>query len=176
MQRTNGFSWMKWLWLATAVLILAACNAEENNEAAQGPDTFDYASGGQGFSVVLRDVGLQVRDVEVRPGDDLGTPEYAYVIVSMIVANQTEIDVLPAAMTLVDQHENQYVSWQTNVSFGQDLTALPLAVPPNQTVEGHQVFIVPYAALGTGLHLRWQSAAHQSRLEIYLDDLPIPTG
>lgn len=164
------------LLLATAVTLLAACGA--NNQAETPPDTtgYDYASGGRGFSVVLKEVGMQANNIEIRPADELGTPGYAYVIVTMTISNQSTQAVLPASMVLVDQHLNEYVSWQTNVPFGAELQPLPLAIDQNQTEVGQQVFIVPNSALNSGLHLRWESVSHESRMEIFLGDLQQPAS
>jgi hypothetical protein len=169
-----GMKLVRILVLVTAVMWVTACQAQtptENNDTVD----YDYASGGPGFSVVLKGVGLQAKTPEIRPADDLGTPGYSYVIVPMIISNQSATPVLPASMVLIDQHMNEYISWQTNVPFGDELTPLPLAVEKDQTVEGQQVFIVPNSALSAGLHLRWQSVGHQSLMEIYLGELS-PAG
>lgn len=153
-------------------LLLSGCSLARNNadtgeNVTQG---YDYASGAQNFSVLLKGVGLQVEGVAPRPAE---RPGYSYLVLTVSVVNESNHPVVPGGFILVDDVSNQYVSQQTNVPFGAELTGLPLAVNKgDSSVTGDIVFEVPNSALQANLRLRWESAPHESRIEIFLGALP----
>ncbi len=146
---------------------LVSRNADTGTDAAPN---YDYASGGQDFSVLLKGVGMQVESVIPRPAERAG---YTYLVLTVSLVNESKNPVVPGSFVLVDDVSNQYASQQTNVPFGSELTGLPLAVNKgDEGVTGHIVFEVPNSALQANLRLRWESDAHQSRIEIFLGALP----
>jgi hypothetical protein len=74
-------------------------------------------------------------------------------------------------MTLVDNHNNIYVSWQEPLPYEAQLTPMPLSVDTGEGVTGNLVFIVPKAATQDNLRLRWESASHESRIDVFLGPL-----
>ncbi len=154
-----------------AGLLLTGCGlgADPAEEENQG---YDYASGQLNFSVLLNGVGIEVNRIDLRPKDDDATINgYTYVILTTSIVNESENPVVPGNFVLVDQSGNQYVSKQTNVPFADLLQRLPLAVDTSDSVSGHQVFEVPNSALGANLRMRWESALHESQIEIFLGPL-----
>lgn len=152
---------------------MAACGRQEITILPEGakPDHFDYASGSLQYSVLLNDVGIQVDNVQIRSAEADGIAGYAYVVLSTSLVNESDMPIVPGNFVLVDELANRYASWQTNVPFAAELERLPLALEKGQTARGHQVFIVPSAALSANLRLRWESQSHESRIEIYLGPL-----
>lgn len=153
-------------------LLLSGCSLVRNN-ADTAEDTtrnYDYASGVQNFSVLLNGVGMQVESVIPRPAERDG---YTYLVLTVSVVNESNNPVVPGTFVLVDDVMNQYVSRQTNVPFGAELTGLPLSINKGEAgVTGHIVFEVPNSALQANLRLRWESEPHQSRIEIFMGALP----
>jgi len=153
-------------------LLLSGCGLVSNN-ANTGTDAtqnYDYASGGQDFSVLLNGVGMQVESVIPRPAERTG---YTYLVLTVSLVNESNNPVVPGNFILVDDVSNQYASQQTNVPFGSELTGLPLSVNKgDKGVTGHIVFEVPNSALQANLRLRWESDSHQSRIDIFLGALP----
>lgn len=156
--------------LLLVALLSSACALTNRNQTTQEEEAeaYDYASGTLTYSVFLNGVGLQVERVDTRPGEDHGIPGYTFVVLTMNVVNESELPVIPPGFALVDQYTNRYVSWQTNVPFGSELTNLPQAVNVDESINGNVVYIVPNAALPADLRLRWDSERHQSRIEVFL--------
>jgi len=156
----------------TLGLLLNGCGMLQNS-AATGVDAarnYDHASGVQNFSVLLNGVGMQVESVIPRPAERGG---YTYLVLTVSLVNESSHPVVPGSFILVDDAANQYISQQTNVPFGSELTGLPLTVNKgDEGVTGNIVFEVPNSALQANLRLRWESAAHESRIEIFLGALP----
>lgn len=153
---------------------LGACSQEDpaiQNEMQVGD--FDYAAGNRSFQVALNGVVLQINQVDVLPGDTNVAAGYVYVVPRINVTNQSETPVTATEFMLVDEYLNQYKSWQTNVSFYENLTPMPAAIVNGDALAGDHVFIVPAAALQSNLKVRWESSNHQSRIEISLGNLAV---
>jgi hypothetical protein len=161
------------LALATLTLfVLVGCGGDDAAipvEMQMGD--FDFAAGNRNFQVALNGVILQINEVQVIAGDDAVVPGYVYVVPRILVTNQSDQLVAATEFMLVDEYLNLYESWQTNVSFGESLSAMPAVIRRGEATAGDHVFIVPASALRANLKMRWESSNHQSRIEITLGDL-----
>lgn len=162
--------------LLAVLLGFAACGSQEPANPDMLPAEFDYAAGNYPYSVTLNQVTVQVESTQVIPSDGNLKPGYVYVVVTARVTNQSEDVVNSSEFRLIDEYLNWYESWQTNVSFGHELTALPIMISNGESVVGDQVFITPESTLAAGLNFRWQSAELQSRIDIALGSLALPTS
>jgi hypothetical protein len=161
--------------LVVIMLTLAACrnNDEPTEEELTGamPETYNYASGSLGYPVLLNGVGIEVEQAGLVAVEDASNPGYVHVILALTVTNETPNVVVPPAMTLVDNHNNMYVSWQEPLPYEDQLTPMPLSVTNGEGITGNLVFIIPKAATQDNLRLRWESEQHQSRIDVFLGPL-----
>jgi hypothetical protein len=161
-----------------AAFLLTACSSASFSDPDALPEDYDYASGDRAIAVTLNNVVLQVENVQAIQGDVSLVPGYVYVVVTISVSNQSSEPVSAMDFQLVDEYLNLYTSWQNNAPFAAQLTAMPVEVGPGQSATGDQVFLAPVSALQANLKLRWESAAHQSRIDIRLGNMavtPLPT-
>ncbi|KAA3658578.1 MAG: hypothetical protein DWQ04_24680 [Chloroflexi bacterium] len=152
-------------------LLLSGCGLLGNNADTGESITqdYDYASGGQNFSVLLNGVGMKIDSVIPRSGARVG---YTYLVLTVELVNQSSNPIVPETFVLVDDASNKYAS-QKNLAFESELTRLPLFVNKgDEGVTGHIIFEVPNAALQADLRLRWESESHKSRIDIFLGALP----
>ncbi|MCA9872428.1 MAG: hypothetical protein KC441_02205 [Anaerolineales bacterium] len=157
--------------LFTLSLLMTACRraqtgANENNQ-------LNYAAGSLSYPVLLNGVGIQVDQAGLLSVQDDSNPDYAHVVLALSVSNQSDYDVVPPTMTLVDAHGNLYPAWQSALPYEDQINRLPLSVPNGQSGIGNLVFIVPNSALQDNLRLRWDSAAHQSRIDVFLGTIGV---
>lgn len=161
--------------LVVVIFSLASCrkNDEPTEEELSGamPDAYNYASGSLGYSVLLNGVGIKVLQAGVVDIEDAGNPEYVQIILTLTVTNESESVVVPPGMTLVDNHNNIYVSWQEPLPYEDQLKPMPLSVPADTGITGNLVYIVPAAATKDNLRLRWESDTLQARIDVFLGAL-----
>lgn len=161
--------------LVIIMLALAACrnNDEPTEEELSGtmPETYNYASGSLGYPVLLNGVGIEVEQAGIVAIEDASNPDYVHVILALTVTNESPYVVVPPAMTLVDNHNNMYVSWQDPLPYEDQLTPMPLSVTTGEGITGNLVFVIPKAATQDNLRLRWESEQHQSRIDVFLGSL-----
>lgn len=160
--------------LITALIILPACQGDAPVNPDVLPTDFDYAAGDFPHAVTLNNVSIDVKEARVVPPDPELVPGYVYVVLTISITNRSERSVRADEFNLLDEYINLYESWQTNVSFGHELTAMPDQIGPGQAAEGNQVFIVPSPALQANMRVRWQSAALESRIDLFLGELSLP--
>lgn len=147
-------------------LVLTACQGNQPEES--GGQQTNYAAGSLGYPVLLNGVGIQVDQAGILAVQDLVNIDYVHVVLYLTVSNQSEFDVVPPTMMLVDGHGNMYPAWQTVLPYEDQIVRLPLSVPTGESGIGNLVFIVPKTAVSDDLRLRWESTVHQSRMDIYL--------
>ena len=160
--------------LVVIIFTLAACrNNEPTEEEMTGslPETYNQASGSLGYPVLLNGVGIQVLQAGLLAEEDSSNPDYVHVILTLTTTNESSDVVVPPGMTLVDNHNNIYVSWQEPLPYEAQLTPMPLSVDTGEGVTGNLVFIVPKAATQDNLRLRWESDPHLSRIDVFLGPL-----
>jgi hypothetical protein len=159
--------------LIVFIFALAGCQNDEPTEDASGdiPLTYNYASGSLGYPVLLNGVGIEVLQAGLVAVEDASNPNYVHVILTLTVTNESNDVVVPPAMTLVDNHNNSYASWQKPLSYEDQLTPMPLSVDTGEGVTGNLVFIIPAPATQDNLRLRWESAKHLSRIDVFLGPL-----
>lgn len=161
--------------LVVILSALAACsNKDEPTEAENSgtmPGTYNYASGSIGYPVLLNGVGIELLQAGLVAVEDTNNPGYVHIILTLTVTNESPYVVVPPAMTLVDNHNNIYVSWQEPLPYEDQLTPMPLSVTTGEGITGNLVFIVPKAATQDNLRLRWESAQHESRIDVFLGPL-----
>lgn len=156
--------------LVVAFILFAACQGDDPVNPDALPADFDYAAGDYPHAVTLNNVSIDVRDTRVvQPNTDI-VPGYVYIVSTINVTNRSEQPVRADEFNLLDEYINLYESWQTNVSFGHELTPMPETIESSQAAEGDQVFIVPASALQANMRLRWQSSPHESRIDLFLGD------
>lgn len=156
------------------IFALAACKSDEPTEeevSGQIPATYNYASGSLGYPVLLNGVGIEVLQAGLVSIEDASNPNYVHIILTLTVTNESSDVVVPPSMTLVDNHNNSYVSWQKPLPYEDQLTPMPLSVNTGEGVTGNLVFIVPAPATQDNLRLRWESAQHLSRIDVFLGPL-----
>ncbi len=152
------------LFVLMAVVSLTACRQNQDNASQHS----NYAAGSLGFPVMLNDVGIQVDQAGLLSVQDESNTDYAHVVLALTITNQSEYDVVPPTMMLVDAHGNIYPAWQSPLPYEDQITRLPLSVPTGESGIGNLVFIVPKTAVQDDLRLRWESAVHGSRIDVYL--------
>ena len=161
--------------LVVIMFVLASCrnNQEPTEEELTGaiPQEYNYASGSLGYPVLINGVGIKVLQAGIVAVEDASNPNYVHIILTLTVTNESSDVVVPPAMTLVDNHNNIYVSWQEPLPYEAQLTPMPLSVDTGEGVTGNLVFIVPKAATQDNLRLRWESDAHLSRIDVFLGPL-----
>lgn len=160
--------------LVIFMLALAGCRRNEPTEeelSGEIPDAYNYASGSLGYPVLLNGIGIEVLQAGIVAVEDASNPEYVHIILTLTVTNESENVVVPPGMTLVDNHNNIYVSWQGPLPYEDQLTPMPLNVPADEGITGNLVFIVPKAATQDNLRLRWESDSLQARIDVFLGPL-----
>ncbi len=162
------------LVLVAALWVLAACQSRELYNPDILPADYDYAAGAYPNPVTLNGVTVRINKARVVNPDQNLKPGYIYVVVDVNVSNQSGTSVNATEFRLIDEYLNLYESWQTSVPFGRDLTAMSEVIGPDRSSEGAQVFLIPASALQANLRLRWQSAGHQSRVDLALGSLALP--
>ena len=163
------------LALIVVSLILAACNTNNAQLEEEFPhEGFSYAAGEITFPITVNGVVIQVTGVQVFPGDDDVHAGYVYVVPTINITNRSDEPVFANQFSMRDEYFNEYQSWQTNVSFANQLQAMPEYVNTNQTTTGQQVFLVPEPALKANMLLRWQSLVHESRIDVAVGELSLP--
>ena len=105
---------------------------------------------------------------------DQTNSDYVHVILRLTVTNESESVVVPPGMTLVDDHHNNYASWQEPLPYENEINRIPLGVDSGEKATGHLIYIVPAAATQDNLRLRWESELHQSLIDVFLGDLGQP--
>ena len=153
-------------------LFVVACtgtNSELSDEFP--PEGYSYAAGERNFPVSVNGVIIQVTDVQIFAGDNDVVPGYVYVVPTINVTNRSDEFVSSTQFSMLDEYQNEYKSWQTDVSFGDSLQAMPEFIDTNQTTSGQQVFIVPESALSANMLVRWESLPHTSRIDVSVGDL-----
>lgn len=153
--------------LFSLILTITACGDNQDN-AGDGSQQIDYAAGSLTYPVLLNGVGIQVDQAGVLSVQDASNPDYAHVVLALAVTNQSEFDVVPPTMTLVDAHGNIYPAWQSALPYEEQISRLPLTVPTGESGIGNLVFIVPKTAVQDNLRLRWHSDVHQARIDVFL--------
>ncbi len=152
---------------------LAACRRSEepSDEELSGaiPQEYNYASGSLGYPVLLNRVGIEVATAGLPAVQEDSNPGYVHVALDLTVTNESEFVVVPPGMTLVDDHNNIYVSWQDELPY--EITKMPLSVDSGKGATGHLVYIIPKAAIEDNLRLRWESDIHQSRIDVFLGSI-----
>jgi len=159
--------------LAAFMFILAACRSNQPTEEeliGEIPETYNYASGSLGYPVLLNGVGIEVAQAGLLTVQD-ANPNYTHVLLTLTVTNESTTVVVPPGMTLVDNHNNIYVSWQAPLPYEDQLVRMPLNVETGKGATGNLVFIVPHAATQDNLRLRWESDSHQARIDVFLGPL-----
>lgn len=160
--------------LVVFMLAMAGCRRNEPTEeelAGEIPEAYNYASGSIGYPVLLNGVGIEVLQAGVVAVEDAINPGYDHVILTLTVTNESESVVVPPGMTLVDDHNNIYVSWQEPLPYEDQLKPMPLSVPADTGITGNLVYIVPAAATKDNLRLRWESDSLQARIDVFLGEL-----
>ena len=161
--------------LAVIMFVLAGCrkNEEPTEEELSGaiPETYNYASGSLGYPVLLNGVGIEVQQAGLPAVQEDANPDYVHVLLELSVTNESDSVVVPPGMTMVDDHNNIYVSWQEEVPYESSLTRMPLSVNEGEGPTGHLVYILPKAATQDNLRLRWESELHQSRIDVFLGSI-----
>lgn len=161
--------------LFVIMFALVACKRSEEptEEELSGaiPQEYNYASGSLGYPVLLNGVGIEVQQAGLPSVQEASNPDYIHVLLELSVTNESSSVVVPPGMTLVDDHNNIYVSWQEEVPYESSLTRLPLSVDSGEGPTGHIVYIIPKAATQDNLRLRWESDLHQSRIDVFLGPL-----
>ena len=161
--------------LVIIMLALASCNNNDEPTEAEisgdVPEEYNYASGSLGYPVLLNGVGIEVLQAGLVATEDASNPDYVHIILTLTVTNESSDVVVPPGMTLVDNHNNNYVSWQEPLPYEDQLSPLPLSVTTGEGITGNLVFIVPLAATQDNLRLRWESEQHQSRIDVFLGPL-----
>ena len=155
------------VFVLIALVLLAGCQRSQESASPQN----NYAAGSLGFPVLLNGVGIQVEQAGLLSVRDESNPDYAHVVLGLTITNQSEYDVVPPTMTLVDAHGNIYPAWQSPLPYEEQITRLPLSVPQGGSGIGNLVFIVPKTAVQDDLRLRWDSAIHGSRIDVYLGSI-----
>ncbi|PID84863.1 MAG: hypothetical protein CSA11_10905 [Chloroflexi bacterium] len=167
--------------LLLITLSLAACRRGQNQPTEEElsktmPQEHNYASGSVGYPVLTNGVGIEVDRAGLPAVQDDSNPDYVHVILDLTVTNESEYVVVPPGMTLVDDHDNIYVSWQDELPY--DIVRMPLSVNSGAGVTGHLAYVVPKAAIQDNLRLRWESDLHQCRIDVFLGPLgeryPLP--
>jgi len=148
-------------------LVMTACQRAASGTGDDNLQT-NYAAGSLSYPVLLNGVGIQVDQAGLLSVQDASNPDYAHVVLALTVSNQSEYDVVPPTMTLVDAHGNIYPAWQSVLPYEEQIVRLPLAVADGDSGSGNLVFIVPKTAVQDDLRLRWESAVHQSRIDVFL--------
>ena len=160
--------------LVVFMFSLAACrNNEPTEEEVSGeiPAEYNYASGSLGYPVLLNGVGIEVLQAGLLSEEDPSNPNYVHIVLTLTVTNESSDVVVPPGMTLVDNHNNIYVSWQEPLPYEAQLSLMPLSVNTGEGVTGNLVYIVPNSATQDNLRLRWESDTHQSRIDVFLGPL-----
>jgi hypothetical protein len=157
------------LFTLIVLLTLAACRP--NTSISEEVQTYDYAAGSLNYPVLLNGVGIQIDQAGLLAVQDESNEDYVHVLLTLTISNQSEADVVPPTMTLVDDHGNVYQSWQSPLPYEDQISRVPLAVPEGDSGTGNLIFIVPRPAITDNLRLRWDSAIHQSRIDVFLGEL-----
>ena len=151
---------------------LTACkNEDETAEAGEMPTTYNYASGSMGYPVLLNGIGIELLQAGIVAENSSDNPNYVNIILALTVTNESDYVAVPPAMTLVDDHNNIYVSQQEPLPYEEQLTRMPLSVTEGEGFTGNLVFIVPAAAVQDNLRLRWQSETLKARIDVFLGPL-----
>lgn len=151
------------------LLTLSACNTNQDaNVDDDAAAEYNYAAGSLKYPVLLNGVGIQVSTAGLLAVEDESNDEYVHVVLTLTITNQSDADIVPPTMTLVDEHDNIYQSWQSPLPYEDQLSRLPLSVPPGESGTGNLVFTVPQPAIKDNLRLRWESPFHQSRIDVFL--------
>ncbi len=160
------------LILSILTLLITACT-NDSSELMQEfpPEGFSYAAGELSFPVSVNGVIVQVTDVQIFAGDEHVTSGYVYVVPTINITNRSNETVESDQFLMLDEYQNEYLSWQTNVSFADSLQAMPEFINPNEATTGQQVFIVPSPALNAHMKVRWQSIPHESRIDVSVGPL-----
>ena len=161
--------------LVVFMFALAACRKsdEPKEEELSGaiPQEYNYASGSLGYPVLLNGVGIEVKQAGLPAVQEDSNPNYIHVILELSTTNESGSVVVPPGMTMVDDHNNIYVSWQEELPYESQITRMPLSVNPGEGATGHLVYIVPRDATQDNLRLRWESELHQSRIDVFLGSI-----
>ena len=168
---------MKFTKIIVAIFILfviSSCRGQTDATLTDTPVDPDFVQGVYGYPVKINGVWSQVNDVRVIPAESDGHAGFAYIVLSISIVNESSNPIIPASITLVDRFENGYVTRQDGaVPFADQLQPMPLTITTNETVTGTQVFLVPLSALQADLKMRWESTAHNSRIDILLGPLQL---
>jgi len=159
----------------SAILVLTACRRAQDSSGNESQQT-NYAAGSINYPLLLNGVGLQVDQAGFLAEQDALNADYAHIILSLAVTNQSEYDVVPPTMTLVDAHGNIYPAWQSALPYEDQINRLPLTVPTGESGIGNLIFIIPKSALQDNLRLRWESTIHQSRIDVFLGTIGSRAG
>ncbi|MFO7683300.1 MAG: hypothetical protein R6X34_24970 [Chloroflexota bacterium] len=160
--------------LAAVMFILAACRSNQPPEeelANEIPATYNSAAGSLGYPVLLNGVGIEVQQAGLLTYEDPSSPNYVHVLLTLTVTNESSAVVVPPSMTLVDNHNNIYVSWQAPLPYEDQLVRMPLSIETGKGATGNLVFIVPKSATQDNLRLRWRSETLQARIDVFLGPL-----
>lgn len=155
-------------------LLLAACRNSNPINPDLLPANYNYAGGSFPNPITLNGVTVRIEEPRVEVADANLKQGYVYLVVHVRVSNQSSESVNASEFRLIDEYLNLYESWQTSVPFADGLTPMPQIIAAGQTAEGEHVFLLPAAALQANLRLRWQSAVHQSRIDLSLGTLSEP--
>jgi len=148
-------------------LVMTACRRVASGTGDDNLQT-NYAAGSLSYPVLLNGVGIQVDQAGLLSVQDASNPDYAHIVLALTVTNQSQYDVVPPTMTLVDDHGNIYPAWQSALPYEEQIVRLPLAVTDGGSGSGNLVFIVPKSAVQDDLRLRWESDVHQARIDVFL--------
>jgi hypothetical protein len=157
--------------LAVIIFTMAGCKQDEPTEEeinSNIPEEYNYASGFLGYPVLLNGVGIEVQSAGLPAMQEDTNNDYVQVLLQLTVTNESDSVVVPPGMTLVDDHNNIYVSWKEPLPYGDQLTPIPLSVDTGDSATGNLVYIIPKAATQDNLRLRWESELHMARIDAFL--------
>lgn len=168
---------MKYTKIILAILILivvSGCQRQSGDVIEAVPDDIDFAQGVIRYPVKLNNVWAQVNDVRAFSAEASGNQGFAYIVLNLSMVNDSTNPIVPSTITLVDRFGNAYISRQDgDAPATVELQPMPLAINRGDSVTGTQVYLVPLSALQSDLRMRWQSSAHNSRIDLLLGQLTL---
>jgi hypothetical protein len=155
-------------------LVIVGCQSEPEPDP-ENPETIPesiqfYAASSIHYRAMINKVVFRVEEAGFMAVPPDSNPNYAPVLVTLSVFNESNPDVGLNQLVLVDNHGNIY-SEQYSPPDGNQQTGLPISVPTGESANGQIMFSVPIGALNDNLRLRWDSELHQARIEIFLGPL-----
>ena len=158
-----------------SLLLFAGCRGNQATDATgTNPGSLDFVQGVLTYPVELKGVFAQLEAPQVFSAEADGHTGFAYVLLTVSMANRSSDAIIPSTITIVDRQGNQYISRQDNTaSVTSQLTRMPLAINEGENARGHLLYLVPSSALQSELRMRWESVDHNSRIDILLGPLTV---